>query len=263
MPEHPKSVVDGVEAVRKAVREMLRAGADHIKVCASGGVMSPNDEPGATGFSPEELAAIVYEARAAGKPVMAHAQATQGIKNAVRAGIASIEHGIYLDEEVIEEMIERGTYLVPTLVAPVAIIRRAEQDPDAVPPYAARKVREVQEAHVASFHMALRMGVKIAMGSDIVVAPHGDNAEELALMVAAGMTPMQAIVATTQTAAECCRVSHLTGTLEPGKRADLLAVAGDPLADIRILHDRGRLALIMKDGTVFKSTLETGVAVPV
>lgn len=254
-PEHPWTVVDGVDAVRKATRELLRAGADQIKVHTSGGVMSPNDEPGACGFSPEEIAVIVAEARAAGKTVMAHAQATQGIKNAVFGGIWSIEHGIYLDDEVVDEMKRRGTFLVPTLVAPLWVIRRAEQDPANVPPYALRKAREVKEAHHASFRMALAKGVRIAMGTDTGVGPHGTNAEELALMVAGGMTPMQAIVATTKTAAECLRLEHLTGTLEVGKRADIIAVDGDPLADINVLRHRERLLLIMKDGRVYKDAL--------
>src|SRR6266545_1686508 len=145
--ELPNTVVDGIEGVRRASREMLRAGADQIKVHTSGGVMSPNDEPGATGFSPDEIAAIVYEARAQGKTVMAHAQATQGIKNAVLGGIDSIEHGIYLDEEVIEAMKQRGTFFVPTLVAPLWVMRRAEKDPSSVPPYALRKAREVAGDH--------------------------------------------------------------------------------------------------------------------
>lgn len=251
--ELPFTVVDGVEGVRKAAREVLRAGADQIKVHTSGGVMSPNDEPGATGFSPEEIAAIVYEARAAGKTVMAHAQATQGIKNAVLGGISSIEHGIYLDEEVIEEMKGRGTYFVPTLVAPLWVIRRAEKDPSSVPPYALRKAREVMAAHQASFKLAVERGVRIAMGTDTGVGPHGTNAEELERMVEGGMTPMQAILATTRTAAECARIAHLTGTLEVGKRADILGVDGDPLADIKVLQSKERLALIMKDGKAFKA----------
>jgi imidazolonepropionase-like amidohydrolase len=259
-PEHPWTVVDGVDAVRKATRALLRAGADQIKVHTSGGVMSPNDEPGACGFSPEEIAVIVAEARAAGKTVMAHAQATQGIKNAVFGGIWSIEHGIYLDEEAVDEMKRRGTFLVPTLVAPLWVIRRAEQDPANVPPYALRKAQEVKEAHHASFRMALEKGVRIAMGTDTGVGPHGTNAEELALMVAGGMTPMQAIVATTKTAAECLRIDHLTGTIEVGKRADIIAVDGDPLADIGVLRHHERLTLIMKDGRAFKNTLPTGVA---
>jgi imidazolonepropionase-like amidohydrolase len=258
--ELPFTVVDGVEGVRKATREVLRAGADQIKVHTSGGVMSANDEPGATGFSPDEIAAIVYEARAAGKTVMAHAQATQGIKNAVLGGISSIEHGIFLDEEVIEEMKRRGTYFVPTLVAPLWVIRRAEKDPASVPPYALRKAREVMAAHQASFQLAVERGVRIAMGTDTGVGPHGTNAEELERMVEGGMTPMQAIVATTRTAAECSRIAHLTGTLEVGKRADVLGVDGDPLSDITLLQHKEKLALIVKDGRTFKAI---GAASPV
>ncbi len=250
--EMPHTVVDGVEDVRRAAREVLRAGADQIKVHTSGGVMSPNDEPGATGFAPDEIAAIVYEARAAGKTVMAHAQATQGIKNAVVGGIDSIEHGIYLDEEVVEEMKRRGTFLVATLVAPLWVVRRAEKDPGSVPPYAVRKAKEVSADHQASFRLAVERGVRIAMGTDTGVGPHGSNAEELERMVEGGMSPMQAIVAATRSAAECTRISHLTGTLEPGKRADILGVDGDPVADIRVLQDKAKLALIMRDGQAFK-----------
>jgi imidazolonepropionase-like amidohydrolase len=221
--------------------------------------MSPNDEPGATGFTPDEIAAIVYEARAAGKTVMAHAQATQGIKNAVLGGIHSIEHGIYLDEEVIEEMKRRGTFLVPTLVAPLWVVRRAEKDPSSVPPYALRKAREVIADHQASFRLAVERGVKIAMGTDTGVGPHGTNAEELERMVEGGMTPMQAIVATTKWAAECARIAHLTGTLEVGKRADLLGVDGDPLARIGVLQDKDKLALIVRDGQVWKTLSQVPV----
>lgn len=252
--EMPHTVVDGIDAVRRAARELIRAGADQIKVHTSGGVMSPNDEPGATGFSPDEIAAIVYEAAAAGKTVMAHAQATQGIKNAVLGGIQSIEHGIYLDEEVIDEMKRRGTFLVPTLVAPLWVVRRAESDPTSVPPYALRKAREVIADHVASYRLAVERGVRVAMGTDTGVGPHGTNAEELERMIDGGvMTPMQAIVASTRTAAECCRVGHLTGTLEVGKRADIVGVDGDPLVDIRVLQDRARLPLIIANGRPFKT----------
>ena len=260
--ELPLTVVDGVEGVRRATREVLRAGADQIKVHTSGGVMSPNDEPGATGFSPDEIAAIVYEARAAGKTVMAHAQATQGIKNAVLGGIQSIEHGIYLDEEVVDEMKRRGTFLVPTLVAPLWVVRRAEKDPSSVPPYALRKAREVMADHQASFRLAVERGVRIAMGTDTGVGPHGTNAEELERMVEGGMSPMQAIVATTRTAAECARIAHLTGTLEVGKRADLLGLDGDPLADVRILQNKDRLSLIMRDGQILKSAAAGVSAAP-
>jgi len=251
-PEHPKTVVDGVEEVRKATRELLRAGADQIKVHTSGGVMSPSDEPTSTGFSPDEIAAIVYEAHAAGKTVMTHSQATQGIRNAVEAGIESIEHGIYLDADTAELMKKKGIYLVATLIAPLWVQRRAERKPGSVPPYALRKALEVVDAHQKMFQMAVQMGVPIAMGTDTGVGDHGSNAEELAVMVKLGMTPMQAIVATTKTAAECARVGKITGTLEVGKRADLIAVAGDPLADIAMLQRAECITLVMRDGTVFK-----------
>src|SRR5512132_2678768 len=243
-PEHPRTVVDGATDVRKATRELLRAGADQIKVCTSGGVMSPSDEPTATGFSPDEIAAIVYEAHAAGKTVMSHAQAQQGIRNAVEAGVESIEHGIYLDEDTAELMKKKGTYLVATLVAPLWVKRRAERRPGSVPAYALRKANEVVDTHQKMFQMAVQMGVPIAMGTDTGVGEHGSNAEELALMVKLGMTPMQAIVATTKTAAACSRIGTLTGTLEPGKRADLIAVAGDPLADIAILQDAKKITFV-------------------
>lgn len=251
-PEHPVAIADGIEGVRRATRELLRAGADQIKVMTSGGVLSPSDEPTATAFSPEEIAAIVYEAHAAGKTLMSHAQATDGIRNAVLGGIESIEHGIYLEEDIAREMKRRGAFLVATLVAPQWVLRRAERDPASVPPYAKRKAAEVIEAHRRSFRMAAELGVPIAMGTDTGVGPHGTNAEELALMVENGTSPMQAIVATTKTAAECVRLGHLVGTLEPGKRADLIVVRGDPLADIGVLRDRERILLVVKDGTVHK-----------
>jgi imidazolonepropionase-like amidohydrolase len=254
-PESPDTIVDGVDEARRATRLVLRAGADHVKLCTSGGVMSPSTETGATGFSPEEIAAIVYEANAAGKPTMAHAQATQGIKNAVVGEVDSIEHGVYLDEEVVEEMKRRGTWLVATLIAPIWVVRRAEREPGSVPPYAVRKAREVIESHKASFRLALDRGVKIAMGTDTGVGPHGSNVEELELMTELGMSAMDAIVASTKLAAECCRLDSITGTLEPGKRADILAVDGDPLAGVGILQEKDRLRLIMKDGSAFKNSL--------
>lgn len=254
-PEHPMGVTDGVESVRQTTRAVLRAGADQIKIMTSGGVLSPNDEPGATGFTPEEIAAVVYEAHASGKTVMSHAQAMQGIKNAVLAGVESIEHGIYLTEEICAEMKKRGTFLVATLIAPMWVLRRAEKDPSSMPPYAVRKSKEVIDDHKKAFRMAVEMGVAIAMGTDTGVGPHGTNAEELALMVQNGLTPMQAIVATTKTAAECVRLGKQVGTLEVGKRGDLIAVAGDPLSDIAVLQDRDKIRLVLKDGNVAKDLL--------
>ncbi len=252
--ELPDNLADGPENVRRTVREMLRAGADQIKLMTSGGVLSPNDEPGATGMTREEIAAAVYEAHAAHRTVMSHAQATQGILNAVLEGVESIEHGIYLDEQVVSEMKKRGTYLVATLVAPVWVLRLAEQRPGSMPEYGVRKAREVIVAHQASFRYAVEQGVKVAMGTDMGVGPHGPNAEELVLMVENGMTPMQAIVATTRTAAECARFDRVAGTIEPGKRADIIAFSSDPLADISVVANPEKLALVMKDGRIHRDS---------
>ena len=253
--ELPENLVDGPEGARKTTREILRAGADQIKIMTSGGVLSPNDEPAATGMTPDEIAAVVYEAHAAHKTVMSHAQANQGILNAVLAGVESIEHGIYLDDRVIDEMLKRGTFLVATLIAPVSVLRLAEENPGSMPDYGVRKSKEVLVAHQASFKYAVERGVRIAMGTDTGVGVHGTNAGELELMVAQGMSPMQAIVATTKTAAECCTIADKVGTIEPGKRADILAVLGDPLADISVLTRRESFQLIMRDGNAYKNEL--------
>jgi imidazolonepropionase-like amidohydrolase len=254
-PEWPENVVDGPDEVRTAVRALLRAGADFIKFCATGGVLSPADEPSHTQFSPEEIDVMVAEAAASAKTCMSHAQGTQGIRNAVHAGVESIEHGIWLDDAVMDEMKKRGTFLVPTLVAPVWVLRRAEKDPGSVLPQAVRKTKEVMADHKASIARAVAAGVRIAMGTDSGVGPHGYNAEELQLMVECGMTPMQAIVATTKTASECVHMQDSVGTIEPGKYADLLVVDGDPLAEIKVLQDRDRLALIMQGGRIHKRSL--------
>ena len=254
-PEWPHTVVDGEDEVRVAVRQLLRAGADFIKLCSTGGVLSPSDEPGHTQFTPEEIAVMVYEARAAGKTCMSHAQGTQGILNAVLAGVESIEHGIYVDERCIDEMKQRGTFLVPTLVAPVWVLRHAERMPGSILPQSVRKTKEVMEDHKRNIGEAMRAGVRVAMGTDSGVGHHGSNAEELQLMVEAGMTPMQAIVASTKTASECIHMQEDVGTLEPGKYADVLIVNGDPLDDIAVLQDKGKLSLIMQGGNLHKQAL--------
>jgi imidazolonepropionase-like amidohydrolase len=250
--ERPETIVDGPEEVRKAVRLLLRAGADFIKLHATGGVMSPSDEPDHTQFSQEEIEVMVRTAAAAGKTCLAHAQGTPGIKNAVRAGVQSIEHGIWLDDEVIGEMKRRSTFLVATLVAPLWVVRRGEKDPGNVLPQSLRKARDVKDDHWASFRRAAEAGLRIAMGTDSGVGPHGHNAEELSVMVECGLTPMQAIVASTKTASECVRMEKDVGTLEPGKYADLLVVDGDPLSDIGLLQDRSRICLIMQGGRAHK-----------
>ena len=254
-PEWPENLCDGPEEVRKTVRSVLRAGADFIKLMSSGGVMSPNDEPGATQFTREEIAVMVYEAAAQGKTCMAHAQGMEGVRNAVECGVESIEHGIYLDESIMDEMKKRGTFLVPTLLAPVSVLRRAEENPGSLLPQSVRKTHEVLADHQESFRMAVDAGVRVAMGTDTGVGPHGSNVEELRLMVENGMSPMQAIVASTKTAAECIHMQKDIGTLEEGKLADLLVVNGNPLEDIGILEHKDNLLMIMQGREVHKNVL--------
>ncbi len=255
-PDVPHSVVDGVDEMRKKTREVLRAGADWIKLCTSGGVLSTADDPSSPQFTVEEISAAVYEASTHFKRCMAHAQSTQGIKNALVAGIASIEHGIWLDDEAIEMMKTKGVYLVPTLVAPRDVIAFAEANAGALPEVVVNKARAVVADHSASIRKAIQAGVKIAMGTDSGVGPHGRNARELGLMVEHGMTPMQSIIATTRSAAELLHLDKHVGTLEAGKFADVLIVDGDPLANIRVVEDADKIALVMKAGQIAKSRLE-------
>jgi imidazolonepropionase-like amidohydrolase len=243
-PGMPDGLVDGPEAMRRKVRELVRAGADVIKVATSGGVLSPTDDPRHAHFRDDELTALVAEAAAAGRWVMAHAQAADGIKAAVRAGIRSIEHGIYLDDEAIELMLDRGTWLVPTLVAPRGVLAAAEAGM-AIPDAARRKAVEVAEAHADSFRRAVAAGVKVAMGTDSGITPHGRNLAELELMAKGGMTPAQVLAATTSVAADLLGLSDELGTLEPGKRADVVVVDGDPF-ELATLGDR--IAAVVKDG---------------
>jgi imidazolonepropionase-like amidohydrolase len=235
-PGMPSTIVDGADEMRKKVRELVRAGADVIKVATSGGVLSPRDKPTHAHFSLEELEMLVAEASAAGIWVMAHAQATDGINNAIRAGIRSIDHGIYLDDESIGMMLERGTFLVPTLVAPRGVSKAVEAGAQ-IPEASIRKAEEVVEAHRDSFSRAVQAGVKIAMGTDSGVTPHGENLMELTLMVEGGMTPLEALTATTRTAAELMGMADRLGTVEAGKVADLVVVDGDPF-DFDTLGDR-------------------------
>jgi imidazolonepropionase-like amidohydrolase len=251
--ERPHTIVDGPDEVRRAVRQLLRAGADFIKLCSTGGVLSPADEPTHTQFTPEEISVMVHEAAAAGRTCMSHAQGAQGIKNAVYAGVESIEHGIYVDDEAIAEMKKRGTFLVPTLVAPIWVLRHAERQPGSILPQSVRKTKEVMADHKRNIGNAIASGVRIAMGTDSGVGHHGSNAEELQLMVDAGMSPMDAIVASTRTASECIHMAADVGTLEEGKLADLLIIDGDPLDDIAILQNKARIPLVMQGGRIHRN----------
>jgi imidazolonepropionase-like amidohydrolase len=235
-PGRPSGLVDGQDEIRRKVRELVRMGADVIKVATSGGVLSPRDDPRHAHFQPAELETLVEEATAAGIFVMAHAQGGDGIKNAVRAGIRSIDHGIYLDDEAIELMKARGTWFVPTLVAPQGVIDAAEAGVP-LPPAVVDKARAVVEIHRSAFRHAVEAGVRIAMGTDSGVTPHGRNLRELALMADGGMRPAAVLEATTRSAAQLLGVDGERGTIEPGKLADLVVVSGDPY-DFTDLGDR-------------------------
>ena len=251
-PGVPETIVDGPQEMRRKVRELIRMGADVIKVATSGGVLSPRDDPRHAHFQPDELEVLVTEARSLGRWVMAHAQAYDGIKNAVRAGIRSIEHGIYLDDEAIDLMLKNGTYLVPTLVAPTGVISAAEAGA-AIPEESVRKAHEVIETHRASFSKAVEAGVTIAMGTDAGVVPHGTNLNELVLMQAGGMSPTDVLVATTRNAAACMDVLADRGTLEPGKRADLVVIDGDPLDFAGLAQ---RVSAVYRDGKLVSGSSE-------
>jgi imidazolonepropionase-like amidohydrolase len=226
-PGMPSGIVDGPDEMRRRARQIIRAGADQIKVCTSGGVLSPRDDPRHGHFRDEELAILVEEATAAGIPVMAHAQGAPGIKAAVRAGIRSIDHGIYLDDEAIELMLERGTWLVPTLLAPQGVLDAVAAGA-AIPAASVRKAHDVIDIHRSAVRRAIEAGVKVAMGTDSGVTKHGQNLRELALMVECGMSPLQALLATTISAAGLLGVGDTQGSIEAGKRADLVVVEGDP-----------------------------------
>lgn len=251
-PGMPDAICDGKEEVRKTVRKMLQAGAEVIKVHATGGVSSPTDHPEFTQFSREELEVMVEEATfRKGIKVMAHAQGTEGIKNAIRAGIHSIEHGIYLDDEAIELMLENETFLVPTLLAPVSVLEYSKQN-NRMAPYAVEKSKEVIAAHKESIARAYKAGVKIAMGTDAGVMAHGTNLRELGLMCDIGMSPMEAIVASTKTAAECLGWEEQTGTIEQGKLADIILTKVNPLQNIQALDNKEAITMVMKEGKRYK-----------
>ncbi len=246
---------DGVPEVQRAARKVLRRGADFIKICTSGGTGLPVSKPEHLEWTAEELRAMVQEASARGKAVMAHAISTQGIKNAIRAGVWSVEHGSCLDDEAIQMFLDSGTYLVPTLSVDQAILERRPGDGWA---RTSRTEAELIEAcTLESFKKAAAAGVKIAVGTDALNEEmHGRNALELELFVRHGLTPMEAIVAATKTASEVCRLDVRAGTLKAGKLADLLVVDGNPLDDISILQDRSRLLLVMKEGRTYVDSLE-------
>ena len=234
-PGMPSGVCDGVAGVTAKVREVVAAGADVIKIASSGGFLSPLDDPMLPHFTQEELDAIVRTAADLNRAVMSHAHGAEGIKRAVRAGVRSIEHGTYLDDEAAAMMLERGTWLVPTLTA------GDTTDEIAHNPSVSEQVREkllgIGRPELDAFRLAAGAGVRVAMGTDCPVAPHGTNLHELQLMAENGFTPEQALVAATSSAAELMGLSDRLGTIEPGKIADLVVVDGDPF-EFEKLADR-------------------------
>ncbi len=249
----PAGIVDSPDEMRKVVRTIIRAGADWIKICTTGGVMSPLDPPDTPQFTVEEIAVAVQEARAARLGgVMAHAIGAQGIKNALTAGVRSIEHGYMIDEEGMDLLIERGAYMIPTLHALRSVGERAEAEPGSMPAWALRKLDTVVTAQRATLPHAIQRGVKIALGTDCGVGYHGTNAREIGLLVEAGMTPMGAIEAGTRVAAELLGLENEIGTVQAGRVADLIAVDHDPLAHPDRIGDPGSVRVVIKGGAMAK-----------
>jgi imidazolonepropionase-like amidohydrolase len=240
----PESVANGVEGVRTMVRTMVRAGADVIKCATTGGASSrPGHGPKDAAFNLDEMKALVEEAHALGRRVMCHALGGPGLRTAIEAGVDSIEHGCYLDEdpELIPMMAEKGIFFVPTFT--VYIFHR-----EVSPPHVRVRGRDLEPHHIDSLHRALEAGVKIGAGTDAGGHQHYINARELQCMVDAGMSSMQALQAATGWAAECLGLERDVGTIQPGKLADLLVVEGDPLQDITVLQDLRCIQLVFQGG---------------
>ena len=241
-------VIDSPDEARKAVRERYKDGADMIKITATGGVLSMASSGDNAQFTDEELKAIITAAKDYGFPVAAHAHGTEGMLRAVRAGVSSIEHGSFMTEEIMTLMKKNGTYYVPTLVAGVTVMEMAELE-DFLPPIVRPKARRIGPQIKGTFARAYKAGVPIAFGTDSGVSPHGQNAREFELMVEGGMPPMKTIQSATMSCARLLRAEKDLGSVEKGKIADLVAVDGDPLANISLLRD---IRFVMKDGVVYK-----------
>jgi imidazolonepropionase-like amidohydrolase len=244
-PDYQRGIVNSPEDGVRAVRYAIKYGADHIKIAATGGVLSLGDSQAGEQLTFAEMKAIVDTAHMLDQKVAAHAHGAAGLKNALRAGVDSIEHGTYLDDEAIALFKERGAYLVPTLSAG----KWVESNIKNYPPVIQAKAAGLGDLIEKAMGRAYRQNVKIAFGTDAGVFPHGDNAKEFGYMVEAGMRPMDAIMAATRNAADLLGVSSKLGTIQPGRFADLVAVKGDPLSDIKLLT---QINFVMKEGRVYK-----------
>ena len=247
--DYKTGIADGVEQVRAAVRYQVKYGADLIKTCATGGVLSEGDAVGATQYTYEELKAMVDEATKLDRKVAAHAHGTEGIKIAVRAGVASIEHGSFLDQEGAKLMVEKGTFLVPTLMAGETVERLAKAG--ILTGLRGEKALAAAAAMRNAIKIAIANKVKIALGTDAGVIPHGTNGHEFTLMVEwGGMRPLDAITAGTLNGAKLLGLDKITGSLTVGKYADIVAVSGDPLENIKTMEQS---VFVMKNGVIYKA----------
>jgi len=248
--ERDFQIADGVDQIRHTVRAQVKYGVDVIKILATGGVLSKGDMPGAPQYTLEELKAAADEAHMAGRKIAAHAHGTQGIKNAILAGIDSIEHASLIDEEGIRLAKEHGTYLVMDIYNDDYLLNKAPEF--GLAQENVEKEKMVGRLQRENFEKAFKAGAKMAFGTDAGVYPHGDNAKQFFYMVKFGMTPAQAIRTATSSAADLIGRAKDVGTIEPGKYADIIAVTGDPLADVRALENVG---FVMKGGEVFKDNI--------
>jgi imidazolonepropionase-like amidohydrolase len=241
-----EGVADGIAQVQQKVRQNIKYGADVIKICATGGVLSKGDDPQASQYTLEEMQAIVADAHRLGRKVAAHAHGAQGILWATEAGVDSIEHGSYINDQAIAEMKKRGTYLVPTLYLEDWMLEHGN-----LPAFYRQKMIDVSAVAKGNIKHAMQAGVKIALGTDAAVYPHGLNAHELDVYVnQLGMAPLAALQSATINAADLMGLTAKTGTLEPGKWADIVAVDKNPLDDVRILQN---VKFVMKSGVVYKN----------
>jgi imidazolonepropionase-like amidohydrolase len=247
-PGPKEGIANSPDEFRAAVRHQVKAGADVIKVCATGGVLSLNNDVDSSQLTQAELNAIAEEAHAKGRRVAAHAHGDEGARRAVVAGIDSIEHGSFLKEETLRLMKEKGTFFVPTLHALDSVMAGLKQGAQ-MDPRTVVKANKAGDSIASTFRRAAEMGVPIAFGTDVGVGEHGTNAREFRLMVQGGLTPLQALRSATSVDARLFGIEGETGTLESGKMADVVAVPGDPLRDIRVTE---RVFFVMKEGKVYR-----------
>src|SRR6267378_4898598 len=255
-PDFSQGIADGPDAIRKAVRFEVKNGADVIKAAVSGGVLSLADEVDTPQFTPAEMAALVDESHRLRKKVAVHCHGDQAAKEAIEAGVDSIEHGSFLKPETLQLMKTKGTYLVPTLMATEWILGKL----DAYPAALQAKAKAAGAARSEMFRNAVKIGVKISFGTDAAVYPHGQNAKEFKLMVDLGMQPLDALRSATATTAELFGIAQKTGTLEKGKFADVIAMPGDPTSDITATE---RVSFVMKEGKIIRNGLPSAPPVAV